>query len=61
MENDAVSHVMTAESSSAATCTAASGRFFTISENSLPGTTALPVSSMSAATEYWMDSSRSVA
>ena len=32
MENDAVSHVMTAESSSAATCTAASGRFFTISE-----------------------------
>lgn len=41
--------------------TAASGRFFTMSENNLPGTTALPSSSTSAAVEYWMESSRSVA
>ena len=32
-----------------------------MSENSLPGTTVRPSSSTKAATEYWMDSSRSVA
>ena len=61
MENDEVSQVMNACSSVASTCTAASGRFFTISENSLPGTTVRPSSSTRAATEYWMESSRSVA
>ena len=60
MEKDDASQVMSAASSSASTCTAASGRFLTISENSLPGTTALPSSSTSAATEYWMESSKSV-
>ena len=52
MENEDVSHVMTAESPSEATCTAASGRFFTISENSLPGNTPRPSSSTSAGTSY---------
>ena len=61
MENDAVSHVMTAESSSAATCTAASGRFFPIPENRLPGTPALPASPMRAATEHRTHSSRATA
>ena len=60
MENEAVSQVMTAFSSSASTCTAASGRFFTMSANSLPGTTARPGCSTRAATVYWTDSSRSV-
>ena len=56
MENEAVSQVMTAFSSSASTCTAASGRFFTMSANSLPGTTARPGCSTRAATVYWTDS-----
>ncbi len=59
-ENDAVSQVIWAWSSSPLKCTAASGKLRTMSANSLPGTTVEPGSSMRAAQEYLIESSRSV-
>ena len=60
MENDDDSHDTMALSSVDSTCTAASGRFFTMSTMSFPGRTVSPSSSTSAVVVYWMESSRSV-